>query len=134
MRSINSQLRCRKSRGFSLLEMVVAVAILGLAMGALYQAASGATRNVRVDEKYAYAVELARSLLADNHQVPLAGKQDQGKTAGDFSWQLSTRPVTPVPGASADVKLHEIEVTVSWLDGEKQRKVSLNSVVEGRKL
>ena len=133
MRSIKSQSRFGNSRGFSLLEMVVAVAILALAMGALYQAASGATRNVRVDEKYAYAVELARSLLADNHQVPPAGKQDQGKTAGDFSWQLSTRPVGPARGTRAGVKLHEIEVTVNWMDGEKQRKVSLNSVVEGRK-
>ena len=133
MRSINRQSHCGKSRGFSLLEMVVAVAILALAMGALYQAASGATRNVRVDEKYAYAVELARSLLADNFQVPPAGKRAQGKTAGDFSWQLSTRPVKAVRGGIVGLKLHEIEVTVSWEDGGKQREVSLNSIVEGRK-
>ena len=41
------------SAGFSLLEMVVAVAILALALGTLYQAASAATRNVRSDETYA---------------------------------------------------------------------------------
>ena len=52
-------------RGFSLLEMLVAMSILGLALGALYQASTGATRNVRVDERYAYGVETARSLLAD---------------------------------------------------------------------
>ena len=51
-----------RASGFSLLEMIVAMAILGLALGALYQAASGATRNVRSDEKYAYGVELARTL------------------------------------------------------------------------
>ena len=53
-----------RGKGFSLLEMVVAISILGLTLGALYQAVSGATRNVRTDEKYAYGVELARSLLA----------------------------------------------------------------------
>ena len=55
-------LRARRCGGFSLLEMVVAIAILALALAALYQAAGGATRNVRSDEKYAYGVELARSL------------------------------------------------------------------------
>ena len=36
----------RRPRGFSLLEMVVAVAILGMSLGALYRAAGGATRIV----------------------------------------------------------------------------------------
>ena len=40
-------------RGFSLVEMLAALVILGLALGALYQAASGATRNARVSAEYA---------------------------------------------------------------------------------
>lgn len=71
-----------RAQGFSLLEMVVAIAILALALGALYQAASGATRNVRADEKYAYGVELARSLLAANARVPADGVSDSGETEG----------------------------------------------------
>ena len=65
--------------GFSLLEVLVAITILALALAVLYQAASGATRNVRSDEKYAYGVELARSLLACSIELvstvmtPLAG-------------------------------------------------------------
>src|SRR6056297_2996658 len=82
-----------KQRGFSLLEMVVAIAILGLALGALYQAASGATRNVRIDERYAYAVELARSLLADSSIVPADGEQRRGETAGGFVWRVDAQPL-----------------------------------------
>ena len=117
--------------GFSLLEMVVAIAILALALAAIYQAASGATRNVRTDEKYAYSVELARSLLADNARVPLSGRQDQGETAGGFSWRVDTRPLNFERTALASASLQTIEVGVSWLDGGKRRKVVLNSVVEG---
>ena len=73
--------------------MVVAIAILGLALGALYQAASGATRNVRVDERYAYAVELARSLLADSAVVPANGEQRRGETAGGFVWRVDAQPL-----------------------------------------
>ena len=65
--------RVTRAGGFSLLEMLVAISILALALGALYQAAAGATRNVRIDEKYAYSVELARSLLAEHARVPAAG-------------------------------------------------------------
>ena len=79
---LNSARRVTLSAGFSLLEMVVAISILALALGALYQAAGGATRNVRVDEKYAYGVELARSLLADNGSVPGLGVNATGETEG----------------------------------------------------
>lgn len=117
--------------GFSLLEMVVAIAILALALGALYQAASGATRNVRADEKYAYGVELARSLLALHARVPEEGVSDSGETAGGFAWRVGTRSIDLQRTALARASLHTIEVVVSWVDGGKRREVVLNSVVEG---
>ena len=76
-----------RTSGFSLLEMMVAIAILAVSLGTLYQAVSGATRNVRTDEKYAYGVELARSLLASNAMVPASGLNAQGETEGEFKWE-----------------------------------------------
>jgi general secretion pathway protein I len=121
----------RAQAGFSLLEMVVAIAILALALGALYQAAGGATRNVRAAEKYAYGVELARSVLADNATVSPAGVNKGGETPGGFEWRVATSPVNLQRTALADVRLHQIEVAVSWEDGGRRRTVVLNSVVEG---
>ncbi len=132
MRSISAAMPGR-SAGFSLLEMLVAISILGLALGALYQAASGATRNVRTDEKYAYGVELAQSLLADNAMVPLSGVNIQGETSGGFKWRVNSRPVKLQRSALPVGSLHDIEVGVAWVDGRKRREVVLNSVVEGFK-
>ena len=123
----------KASRGFSLLEMMVAISILAVALVSLYQAASGATRNVRGGEKYAYGVELARSLLADNAVVPLGGVNIQGETSGGFRWRVNTQPVDMSRTAMAAGSLQDIEVRVLWLDGSKSREVILNSVVEGRK-
>jgi len=111
--------------------MVVAMAILSLCLGILYQATGGATRNVRTDEKYAYAVELARSLLASNASVPLQGVSSRGETHGGFSWRTVSSPVPVsgeklIPGA-----LQNIEVSVNWRDGNKNRSVVLYSVVPG---
>jgi len=128
---LTSALRPKSSAGFSLLEMVVAVAILALALGALYQSASGATRNVRIDEKYAFGVELARSLLVDNGMVPVSGVNVAGETKGGFNWYARTQALDFGEGLPAGATLHEIEVGVSWVDGGKRREVVLNSVVEG---
>ena len=118
------------SSGFSLLEMVVAIAILGLALGALYQAAGGATRNVRTDERYAYATELAQSLLANHNRIPAQGVSERGETAGGFVWEVVTRPIES-SGTSRAVTLHEIQVIVAWSEGLRSPEVVLNSVAEG---
>ena len=123
--------RIKKARGFSLLEMMVAIAILGIALGGLYQAASGATRNVRADERYAFAVELARSIMADNSQVPRAGVSREGVTEGGFKWSVQTRPAATGRSGLQPGTLQEIEVVVSWADGLRDRRVTLASVVEG---
>ena len=121
----------RRTGGFSLLEMMVAVAILGIALGGLYTAASGATRNVRADERYAYAVELGRSLLADHVQVPLGGAASNGVTAGGFKWSVTTRAAPVGRSGLEPGTLQEIEVVVSWADGLRDRRIRLDSVVEG---
>ena len=112
--------------------MVVTMAILGLALGALYQAASGATRNVRADQRYAYAVELARSLVADNSAVPLAGITRQGETGGGFRWEVRAVPLArPADSAVAGGRLQQLAVRVAWPDGRRQREIELHSVVAG---
>lgn len=121
----------RRQSGFSLLEMMVAISILALALGSLYQAASGATRNVRTSERYAYGVELARSLLADNSVVPENGTAKTGKTAGGYDWRVETRQINLARSGMGSAKFHEIEVGVAWFDGPKRREVVLNSVVPG---
>jgi general secretion pathway protein I len=119
-----------RQAGFSLLEMMVAIAILGMSLGALYQAAAGATRNVRADERYAYAVELSRSLLAERSVVPLSGVADTGET-GDFRWRVVSEAVDMPRGRLPAGSIQAISVRVAWDDGTRERSVVLDSVVIG---
>lgn len=129
---INSVSTVKGTRGFSLLEMVVAVAILGISLGALYQAAGSATRTVAIDEKTAYAVELARSLLAINATVPMAGMDDSGETGGGFEWSVAAAPIeVPAESPLAAGLLQHINVVVRWADAGRDREIALESVVAG---
>ena len=119
-----------RQTGFSLLEMLVAISILALALGSLYQAASGATRNVRTSERYAYGVELARSLLADNAMVSQQGVNATGETAGGYQWRVQSQPRNMQRSGMGRLQLHDLEVGVAWFDGSKRREIVLNSVVE----
>ncbi len=119
------------ARGMSLLEMMVAIAVLGIALSSLYSAASGATRNVRADERYAYAVELGRSLLAEHTPAPSSGLDISGITEGGFKWSVIAQPAQTGRSGLEPGALQEIEVVVSWADGLKDRRIQLDSVVAG---
>lgn len=111
----------------------MAVAILGMSLGALYQAVGGATRIVGVDEKTAYGVELARSLVAKHALVPATGFSDSGETEGGFLWDVKVDPIVlPQESPLAEGMLQHIAVVVRWPDGGKERQFSLESVVAGR--
>lgn len=119
-------------RGFSLLEMLVAMAVLGFSLGALYQAVAGASRNVHLDEQYTYASVLAESLLANYQVVPIEGMQENGETEGGYAWQVVAQPNSgDYPENMALGSLQNIEVRVSWHDGEKERQFQLESIVLG---
>jgi len=124
------QIETRVQAGFSLLEMMAAISILALALGALYQAASGATRNVRTAERYAYGVELARSLLAEHSRVPAGGLQASGETPSGYLWQVNAAPRERERSNRLVARLQDVEVVVGWFDGSKRREIHLNTVAE----
>ncbi len=121
----------RGEQGFSLLEMMVAISILAMSLGALYQAVGGATKSIRVDEKYLYAVELGRSLLALNSVVERESEQS-GETQGGFTWRVksASHPFGELQALKPG-DLQDIVVEVAWHDAGKRRSVVLNSVVAG---
>ncbi len=121
----------QRQRGFSLLEMIVAVAILGIALSMLYKAAGGATRSIRIGEQYAYAVVIAQSLLADNNMVPSEGVTYEGENHSEegYRWSVASTAVEFEGAAESVALLHDIVIKVSWGHGERRRHFQLNSVV-----
>ena len=122
------------AKGFSLIEMLVALVVLSLSLGALYQAAMGATRNVRVAAEYTDAIMLAESMLAEYSYITDENFALSGRF-GQYDWQISSWPVTqddglaPEQRAVAPQALQYLEVVVSWPGRQTSRIVDLLTVV-----
>ena len=113
-----------QQRGFSLVEMLTALVILGLALGALYQAASGATRNARVSAEYAIATTLAESELdAFVISRPDVGMTQRGRY-GDYEWE---RWVELIPERE-ESGIGWIRIVVSWSGDSQPRTISLSTI------
>jgi len=127
-------LRDVANKGFSLIEMLVALVVLSLSLGVLYQAAAGATRNVRVAAEYTEAVMLAESKLVEHSYITEESYSASGEF-GEYSWSVSSWPAVYENVTSPDQMpllprpLQYLEVIVSWPGGSDTRSLDLLTVV-----
>ena len=101
------------SKGFSLLEVMVALAILGTAVVAIFQLYSMNLRATQKAEDYSKAIFYARSMMDEAYS--LVDPSDAGDSEEYEKKYKATREVS-LHGESEDgkVKLYDITVTVSW--------------------
>ncbi|GHE20919.1 type IV pilus modification PilV family protein [Halomonas urumqiensis] len=126
------QLHQRRCAGFSLVEVLVAFAVLALVLGAALSVFTSGLRVVSVGGDISRALTIAESLLAESGlESPLAEGQEQGVLKDAYQWQ---RRVSHAPWwteqAALDTGLaaFEIHVTVSWVDAGRQRQVALSTL------
>ncbi len=115
----------RHLRGFTLLEVVVALAIMAMALGVLYRAIGGGVRAVGDTSHYAQAVVVAESLLEMRDSVPPGGWNESG-TWEAFRWSVASSPYDAAGGQL--IPLHRVQVDVTWFDGLRERHIALASL------
>lgn len=110
-------------RGFTILELLVAFAIMSIALAMLYRAAGGSVRAVGEMERHQRATVLADSILAMRDAIPESGWAETGSVSG-FNWSVATAPYDSGINAPAATPLHEVRVIVTWNgDGRLQQLV-----------
>lgn len=114
-------------KGFSLLELLVAFAIMALSLGALYRASGGTVRGSLTAEHQGRATWLAASLLEAHEVVLPQGIEESGESAG-IRWSLRSAPYAQAPAGPGVVGLHQIWVHLAWDDGGRPQTLELSTL------
>ncbi len=119
------------SAGFTLLEVLVATALMGIAVAALMSGLSGSLRNLSRAEAYEKAVLVGRAqlnrLLVEETLTPgqLAGQWDES-----VRWEAEIRPWDPsgAGGRGAAVtNLMVVSLTVFWKGARGEKHVTFET-------
>ena len=119
-------------RGFTLVEVLVAFAILAFSLAVIARIFSTGAQSSRAADAVTLATLLAESSLASiGIEAPLREGQDSGAWDSGFRWRSTVQlfeSETPADLALADVRLYEVSVTVSWNVSGGERSVSLSTL------
>lgn len=118
-----------KDKGFTLLEILVAISILAIAVVVVLQLFSSNLRSIKASEDYVYAAmkadEKMREVLAEKEI-----KEKSITKITDDGYRINVN-VTEEKKEGRDllsVKLLRIDVTVQWKKGRKEKSLSLSTL------
>jgi general secretion pathway protein I len=124
-----------QSGGFTLLEVVVALAIAAMALVGLFQAGSGGMFAVDTAARAQEAVQRAQShLAAVGRDAALVQGDFTDDDGGGYRWHLQVRPVATHQGlalggnAAVPATLYDVEVAISWPGRSGDRSVVLKTL------
>lgn len=122
-----------KPKGFTLIEVVVAMAILGIGLIVIIELFSGGLRLARTSMEYTEAVNYARMKM---EEMGVKQTMEEGSEEGEFDdtfrWQVETKKVDILPAQTGTdykppVDLFQVKVNVFWKSGSKERSTTLET-------
>lgn len=123
--------------GFSLLEVLVAFAILAISLGVLLQIFSRASVSTAASAQYSRAASLVEARLdAVGSAIPLEPGSVSGEPEDGIAWQLTIMPAelglesegAGFLGADPAVTPYRVTVTALWNDGGRVRRLTISSL------
>lgn len=118
-------MRNPQAKGFTLLEVMVAVSIMAMVLVSLLGLKNRSMQDVLLAERITTATLLAKGLMIETTRVrPTASVEDAGEFPEeqfkDYTWKKMVSP-TPYP------PIMEVRVAVLWKEGEREEQVELVS-------
>jgi len=122
-----------KTKGFTLIEVLVAIAILGIGLTLLIELFSGGLRLGRTSEEYTIAINYARLKMEEITVKPVITEgSEEGKFDETFRWQVEVKkvdllPIENRPEFKPPVQFFKVRVDILWKSGTKERSTRIDS-------
>lgn len=115
-------------QGISLLEVLVALTILAMAMGVVFEVFSGGLRNLGLSGEYTRAAVLAETQLAGiGVDAPLQVGDEEGEWAPGYHWWRRVEAYRPWGGSepeAAGLQAYRVSLEVAWSEAGRERRVA----------
>ena len=126
-------LRCRvvssSAKGFTLLEVLVAVALLGIAITIVLQLFSAGLKAIAVSEDYVSAAAKAEAKMREVLDNDTLAEGSTSEISNDgYRLDVSAASTLSERTDTLQVMLMDILVTVHWTKGPKERSLSLRTM------
>lgn len=110
--------------GFTLLEVVVSLALLGLVLSAAFGVFAAGMRASRSSAEYTRAVMEAERIVKDVQASGIRAEVRQGVTERGFRWRAETT-LDQSTTDHAPVQLFHVRVSVAWPSGQTEKQLDL---------
>jgi prepilin-type N-terminal cleavage/methylation domain-containing protein len=112
------------ARGFTLLEVAIAIALLGVVLATAMELLGVGLRSARASSDYTGAVILARQKLAEVTLDRLQPGTTEGRTDGGYRWKTEAT-LDEEKEQPQTARLMTVRVTVAWTGRSGDRRMEL---------
>lgn len=124
----HSELRTA-SNGFTLLEVLVALAILGIAITVVLQLFSANLRSIAASEDYISAVTTAEARLRDILDDEELSEKSWSETTNDgYRMDVTVSDALTERTDNLQVKALIIDLTIRWVKGVKENSINIKTM------
>jgi general secretion pathway protein I len=114
--------------GFTLLETLVALSVLAITLGVIYQIFGTSLRNIQHAKDYSFAQMHAESKLSEiGKGIPVVEGSYGGDIDEKYRWRVYVEPASSINSESV-VFVFKVTLTISWGTKGKDRSIEVSTL------
>jgi len=126
------------SRGFTLIEILVAISILSISLVVIFQLFSGGLKSSRLSDQYTRGIFHAKEKMEEILlSTEFAEEVSEGEFEDSFRWKSKIVPIEQAEEEASKLPFntYNIKVDIFWDEGYKEKRFSISTmkVVEKKK-